>query len=236
METESKPVNNDEAGKIESGVNGDSDETGSISNGEIFDAAPSGLVLDPVELEKIEERKKQAISIAGKLESVATEGGAVTQPPLRIADLDPDPVMRTFKQPMLFDVVLAIGLLVAGFTTGLMRIYITHMAKQSINQHNYKAAITILKRNPVPEFFSGFGSDPNDLLNQALYLDAMTKLEANNEDQSALSQLSKITSGSRFFHLAQDILNANGKPAEEDESTKPGDAPKDPLFTPDQEP
>jgi hypothetical protein len=238
VETESKPVNNDEAGTIESGVNGDSDKSGSISNGEIFDATPSALVLDPVELEKIEERKKQAISIAGKIESVATEGGAVTQPPHRIADMDPDPVMRTFKQPMLFDIVLAIGLLVAvaGFTTGLMRIYITHMAKQSINQHNYKAAITILKRNPVPEFFSGFGSDPNDLLNQALYLDAMTKLEANNEDQSALSQLSKITSGSRFFHLAQDILNANGKPMDEDGSVNPGDAPKDPLFKPDEEP
>jgi hypothetical protein len=235
VEPESKPVNNDEAGKIESGANGDSEKSGSGSTVEPFDAEPDALALAPEEIERIEERKRQATSIAGKLEPFGTEGSTTFQQPYRSLDsvLEQDPVMRTFKQPMLFDVVLAIGLLVAvaGFTTGLMRIYITHMAKQSINQHNYKAAITILKRNPVPEFFSGFGSDPNDLLNQALYLDAMTKLEANNEDQSALSQLSKITSGSRFFHLAQDILSANGKPPEDSASgVKQEETSKEPLF------
>lgn len=195
-----------------------------------FDAGPGELPLEPKELERIQERKRQATSIAGKPDS-GTDGSTTFQP-YKMLDLDQDPVIRRFKQPMLFDIVLALGLLVAvaGFTTGLMRIYITHMAKQSINQHNYKAAITILKRNPVPEFFSGFGSDPNELLNQALYLDAMTKLEANSEDQSALSQLSKITSESRFFHLAQDILSANGQGATPSKVKQEIEAPKEPLF------
>ncbi|MDZ4835059.1 MAG: hypothetical protein SGJ27_14890 [Candidatus Melainabacteria bacterium] len=235
MEPESNPVNNDEAGKIETGVSKDSDKSESLLNVESSEPDSEALTLSSEELEKIDEPKLHATSFAGKPETFGTEGSITPPQPYRSLDsvLDHDHILRNFKQPMLFDVVLALGLLVAvaGFTTGLMRIYITHMAKQSINQHNYKAAITILKRNPVPEFFSGFGSDPNDLLNQALYLDAMTKLEANNEDQSALSQLSKITSGSRFFHLAQDILSANGQgpdapKVEKDES----DSPKEPLF------
>src|SRR5262249_52531357 len=126
----------------------------------------------------------------------ATEGGATVHPHhyhLLDTVLEQAPLPRRFKQTMVFDILLAFGLLliVGGFTTGLMRIYITHMAKQSIYQHNYKAAITILKRNPIPDFFQGFGSDPNELLNQALYLDAMDKLEANPDDQAALSQLSR---------------------------------------------
>lgn len=228
MESESKPVNNDEADK-HSGSN-DSEKSGSSLDVNPFDAGPGELPLEPKELERIQERKRQATSIAGKPDS-GTDGSTTFQP-YKMLDLDQDPVIRRFKQPMLFDIVLALGLLVAvaGFTTGLMRIYITHMAKQSINQHNYKAAITILKRNPVPEFFSGFGSDPNELLNQALYLDAMTKLEANSEDQSALSQLSKITSESRFFHLAQDILSANGQGATPSKVKQEIEAPKEPLF------
>jgi len=217
VESESKSVDN--AGETtttdKNEVNGP-EQSGASGVGENSDA----IALSPEEIELIQERKKQATSIAGKPESIAgTEGGTtVQQHHYRMLDsvLDQAGPVRHFKQPMLFDIVLALGLLVAvaGFTTGLMRIYITHMAKQSINQHNYKAAITILKRNPVPEFFSGFGSDPNELLNQALYLDAMTKLEANSEDQAALSQLSKITAGSRFFHLAQEILTEKTKPSE----------------------
>lgn len=170
--------------------------------------------LDAAELERIQERKRQSASSVGPLSGI--EDGDMPIPPLpqyRMLDsvIDAAVARRKFKQPMLFDLLLALGLLVAvaGFTTGLMRIYITHMAKQNINQHNYRAAITILKRNSVPEFFSGFGSDPNELLNQALYLDALNKLEANSEDQAALSQLGKITEGSRFYDLAQKILKEN---------------------------
>jgi len=149
----------------------------------------------------------------------ATDGGTTTHHHHyhmldTVLDQSP-PLPRRFKQTMIFDIVLALGLLlvVGGFTTGLMRIYITHMAKQSIYQHNYKAAITILKRNPIPEFFNGFGSDPNELLNQALYLDAMDKLEADPEDQAALNQLSKISAGSRFFTKAQEILQEKSRPS-----------------------
>jgi len=218
VESESKPVENtDEANKIES-----DDNTSEKPGVARLDDTADPIALTPEELLSIQERKKQATSIAGKPnEFFGTEDGALPPPPqhhYRMLDtvLDQVPPQRRFKQPMLFDLFLAIGLLLAvgGFTTGLMRIYITHMAKQSINQHNYKAAITILKKNPVPDFFSGFvGANPNELLNQALYLDALTKLEANSEDQAALSQLSKITPGSRFFHLAQEILDENTKPS-----------------------
>jgi hypothetical protein len=216
VESESKPVEKtDEASKIESGSTAPSEKPG-VARLDDSDA----IALSPEEMNLIQERKKQATSVAGKHEAFfGTEGGTTPQQHhYRMLDsvLDQVPPSRRFKQPMLFDLFLAMGLLVAvaGFTTGLMRIYITHMAKQSINQHNYKAAITILKKNPVPDFFSGFvGSNPNELLNQALYLDAMTKLEANSEDQAALSQLSKITAGSRFFHLAQEILEEKTKPS-----------------------
>jgi|GEM_PF-1461830 len=120
---------------------------------------------------------------------------------------------RHFRHHMAYDLLLALGLLVAvgGFTTGMMKIYITHMAKQSITQGNYKAAINILKRNPVPEFFSGSGNAddaPQELLNRALYLDAMDKLDNDKNDQSALKQLEQITPGSQYFNVAQEILKA----------------------------
>lgn len=182
---------------------------------------------DTTDADEITRRKAQAAAPPGvEVESPkegehATVSGATASAQhhtYRMLDsiLEQPPPKRRFKQPMLFDLLLAAGLLVAvgGFTTGLMKIYITHMAKQSINSHNYKAAITILKRNPVPEFFSGFGSDPNELLNQALYLDAMDKLEANPDDPAALSALEKITADSRFFHLAQEILKEKAQPSE----------------------
>lgn len=125
---------------------------------------------------------------------------------------------RAFKQTMMFDLFLGFGLLiaVAGFTTGLMKIYLTHMAKQSINQHDYKAAIHILNGSPVPQFFSGSGGEnnPSELLNQALYLDAVEKLEADHHDQAALSQLMKIPPGSRYFNLSQQFLKTRTKPSE----------------------
>lgn len=192
---------------------------------EADETPPAGSAAEQMsaeELEQVRQRKEQAASIPGApfagLHGSATDSSTTGQHQhYRMLDsvLDQAPIQRHFKQTMIFDLLLALGLLliVGGFTSGLMRIYITHMAKQSINQHNYKAAITILKKNPVPEFFSGFGNDPNDLLNQALYLDAMDKLEANPDDLAALTQLSKITPGSRFFHLAQEILREKSEPS-----------------------
>lgn len=123
----------------------------------------------------------------------------------------------SIRHPMILDVLLAVGLLLAmgSFTIGLIKIYITHSAQQSISQRNYKAAIAILRGAPLPGFFNftAPGSDPEELLNQALYLDAMDKLEANSEDDAALRELEKIRPGSRFFETAQGIVKERVKPS-----------------------
>lgn len=120
-----------------------------------------------------------------------------------------------FKHPLFLDVILAAGLLVAmaGFSIGMFKIYITHSAKQSINQQNYHAAIVLLKGTPLPGFFNIAGSeDTVELLNRALYLDAISKLEINREDQGALDELQQIRPGSGYFELAQDLLRDNSPP------------------------
>lgn len=116
---------------------------------------------------------------------------------------------KTYKHPMVIDILLALGLLFAmgGLTVSFVKAYTTHSAKLSIMQGNYKAAIGILRGSPIPELFGGTSNDNSeDLLNQALYLDAMEKLDANRDDQTALQELAKITSSSRFYDLAQDQL------------------------------
>ena len=125
---------------------------------------------------------------------------------------------RAYVHPVLFDCLLACGLLVAmgGFTIGLLKIYITHSAEQSIMQHNYKAAIEILKGAPFPGLFTVIqskGRDPQELLNQALYLDSMEKLDANGEDQSAIRELTQIQPGSRYFELAQEAVKEHTVPS-----------------------
>lgn len=146
---------------------------------------------------------------------------------------------KTYKHPMAIDLLLAVGLLfaMAGLTVSFVKTYITHSAKTSILQGNYKAAIGILHGSPIPEFFGGAGTDNSeDLLNQALYLDAMEKLDANRDDQTALQELAKVTpsQGSIYYNLAQDQFrklklqqktNQNGLPdAPAGEST--GDQPQ----------
>jgi hypothetical protein len=116
---------------------------------------------------------------------------------------------KSYKHPMAIDLLLAVGLLfaMAGLTVSFVKTYITHSAKTSILQGNYKAAIGILHGSPIPEFFGGAGTDNSeDLLNQALYLDAMEKLDANRDDQTALQELAKVkaTQGSYYYDLAQD--------------------------------
>jgi hypothetical protein len=120
-----------------------------------------------------------------------------------------------FKHPLFLDVILAVGLLVAmaGFSIGMFKIYITHSAKQSINQQNYSAAIALLKGTPLPGFFNIAGSEDSvELLNRALYLDAISKLEINRDDQGALEELQQIRPGSGYFELAQDLLRDNAPP------------------------
>ena len=129
--------------------------------------------------------------------------------PLEPATKPARPQSKTYKHPMAIDLLLAVGLLfaMAGLTVSFVKTYITHSAKTSILQGNYKAAIGILHGSPIPEFFGGAGTDNSeDLLNQALYLDAMEKLDANRDDQTALQELSKVTpsQGSIYYNLAQD--------------------------------
>ena len=129
--------------------------------------------------------------------------------------VDESPSHHGFKHPLFLDVILAAGLLVAmaGFSIGMFKIYITHSAKQSINQQNYHAAIVLLRGTPLPGFFNIAGSEDSiELLNRALYLDAISKLEINREDSEALDELQQIRPGSGYFELAQDLLRDNSPP------------------------
>jgi len=146
----------------------------------------------------------------------------------------PSETPQHFRHPMLVDLVLGVGLLIAlgGFAAGLMRMYIAHSAEQSIIKNNYKAAIAILKGTPLPSVFEPPGSEPRELLDKAYYLDAMEKLSAYSEDQAALKELESIEAGSPFFDLAQTILKEHFKPsaitlqggAQHDEQIEPGQA------------
>lgn len=122
---------------------------------------------------------------------------------------------KRFKHPMWLDLILGAGLLitVGGFSIGLFKIYVTHTAEQCITQRNYPAAIAILKGTPVPNLFAMPGADTQELLNQALYLDAMDKLELQNDVQGAIRELGQIEPGSRFFKLAQEIIAEDFEPS-----------------------
>ncbi len=111
----------------------------------------------------------------------------------------------SFKEPIFIDVMLALGLLVAagGFTYSLINTYISHTAMQNINQHNYKAAISILKGVPTFDFFTVPGTDMEDLYNKALYFDAIEKLDDEKDNSEAIKELQKIKPGSRFYNLSQ---------------------------------
>src|SRR4051812_40048635 len=53
---------------------------------------------------------------------------------------EPPPGGHRLRHPMVLDLILGVGLLVAmgGFTIGLFKMYVVHSAQQSIFQHNYK--------------------------------------------------------------------------------------------------
>jgi hypothetical protein len=122
---------------------------------------------------------------------------------------------RHNRHPLLVDFLLAACLLatMGAFSAGLVKMYISHSAEQSIIQRNYPAAISLLEGAPFPDLFSAPGSEPKELLNQALYLDAMEKLNAYSEDAIALKELEKIDASSGFFELAQETLKAHFKPS-----------------------
>jgi hypothetical protein len=117
--------------------------------------------------------------------------------------------------PMIFDCLLGLGLLVAvgGFTIGLFHMYLIHSASQCISEQRYKAAISLLKGAPMPQIYARTGSDTEELLSKARYLDAMDKLESGNNVQEAIRELNEIHIGSRYFALAQQAINENTEPA-----------------------
>lgn len=126
------------------------------------------------------------------------------------------PKIRGFHFPMIFDLLLGAGLLVAvgGFSVGLLHMYIVHSASQFISEQRYEKAITVLKGAPLPQVFSRPGTDTEELLSKARYLDAMDRIESNNNVDFALKELAEIRPGSKYFALAQEAINENTEPAE----------------------
>ena len=124
-------------------------------------------------------------------------------------------VIRHNRHPLIIDLAMAFCLLLimGAFSAGLIKMYVSHSAEQSITQRNYQAAIGLLEGAPFPDLFSPPGSEPRELLNQALYLDAMARLNAYSEDTTALKELEKIDASSRFFELSQEILKEHFKPS-----------------------
>jgi hypothetical protein len=149
----------------------------------------------------------------------SSPGNAPAKSPAHILDEvleEPeDPISSHYRHPIAIDIMLAVGLLVimGAFSAGLIKMYVSHSAEQSITQRNYQAAIALLEGAPFPDLFSPPGSEPRELLNQALYLDAMEKLDAYSEDSAAIKELEKIDASSRFFELAQEILKEHFKPS-----------------------
>jgi len=122
---------------------------------------------------------------------------------------------RHHGHPMILDLILAVGLLfvLGGFTAGLFGMYLTHAAEESIARGNFQAAIVVLEGVPLPDLFAPPSSRPRELLDQALYMDAMQKFNVNTEDPTALTELERIEPGSSFFEVAQTILKEQFKPS-----------------------
>jgi hypothetical protein len=123
--------------------------------------------------------------------------------------------IEKLRFPMVFDCLLAMGLLLAvgGFTIGLFHMYLIHTASQCISEQRYKAAIKLLKGAPMPQIYARPGSDTEELLSKARYLDAMDKLESGNDIEAAIKELNEIHPGSRYFALSQEAINENTEPA-----------------------
>lgn len=127
----------------------------------------------------------------------------------------PEEVKKRLRYPILLDIVLGIGLLVSvgGFTVGLFNMYLVHAATDAINKANYEAAIAILRGAPLAEVFAAPGSEPAELMSQAVYLDALEKIK-DNRVESALHQLRLIKPGSKFFAVAQHVIDENTEEAD----------------------
>ncbi len=127
----------------------------------------------------------------------------------------PDDVKKRLRYPMALDLILGLGLLVSvgGFTIGLFNMYLVHAATESINKANYEAAIAILRGAPMSGVFAMPGSEPEELLSQALYLDSVEKVKDGSVEYG-LEQLRLIKPGSKFFAVAQHVIDENTEQAE----------------------
>jgi hypothetical protein len=125
------------------------------------------------------------------------------------------PGVNRFRYPLVIDGVLALGLLiaVAGFAIGISKMYVTHQAQQYIMASDYRAAIMLLRSTPLPQAFGVEGSNPDEALSQALYLDSLIKIDAG-ENENALKQLEQIRAGSKYFDQAQRVLTENFVPSD----------------------
>lgn len=127
----------------------------------------------------------------------------------------PEETRKRLRYPMFIDLVLGLGLLVAmgGFTLGLFNMYLVHAASDSINKSNYEAAVHILRGAPMPQVFAAPGSDTEELMSQAIYLDSFEKTKQGRVEDAIL-QLKLIKPGSKYFSGAQHLIGENTERAE----------------------
>jgi hypothetical protein len=155
----------------------------------------------------VENEKLQQHHVSSILDNVLDEA--------QIAETEAQTGKHGNKHPLLIDLVLGLGLLfaMAGFTSGLMRMYVAHSAENCITEGNYKAAIALLEGSKLPDFFAAPSSEPKELLNRAYYLDAVRRLNDYDADPVALKELEKIMPDSEFFELSQQILTDHFTPS-----------------------
>jgi hypothetical protein len=129
------------------------------------------------------------------------------------SDVVPRP---NIHHPLILDVLISVGLLMAagGFTLCLLQLYVNHTAQQCLIKHDYKSTIALLTDPPMPVSMSGsFGDDPKEILNEALYKDAMGKIEVQGNIPGAVRELQQISPDSNFFYNAQRIINQETRPS-----------------------
>jgi hypothetical protein len=114
---------------------------------------------------------------------------------------------RRYKHPIAIDGLLAVGLLLAmaGFTLGVVKMYIIQEAKHDISERRFTDAIAILRNAPLPGLFQMQGQSTEELLDEARYLDAVERLDKDTNDGTALKELDLIRPGSHFFDMANTI-------------------------------
>jgi hypothetical protein len=155
----------------------------------------------------VEKEKLQQHHVSSILDNVLDEAKTV--------EAETQGGKRSFKHPLIIDFVLGLGLLfaMAGFTSGLMRMYVSHSAENCITEGNYKAAIALLEGSKLPDFFVAPSTEPRELLNRAYWMDAMRRLNDYDSDPVALKELERIMPDSEFFEMSQQILTEHTTPS-----------------------